>query len=181
MVWKRVYFKPAAANFSAFGVWQGPPKALDDPHPASSMRMIRTLGAPSGGAEIPDRRELGLGIFRIVANETGSLSVANRQMRAVRFSLIAHGTSPRLSGGSVVSALPSASTNVGTMDPTHNRTLGLCGPPQPQSGDVTCATNNVVARERRTWEDLAVASTTGRGHCAARTKVRLPSPGLSSD
>ena len=41
--------------------------------------------------------------------------------------------------------------------------------------------NNVAARERRTGEDLAVASTTGGGHCAARTKVRLPSPGLSSD
>src|SRR5215469_14696175 len=32
-----------------FGVWQGPPKALDDPNPASSMRMIRTFGAASGG------------------------------------------------------------------------------------------------------------------------------------
>src|SRR5438270_10838985 len=47
--WKRLYFKPPAASFSAFGVWQGPPKALDDPNPASSIRTIRTLGAPFGG------------------------------------------------------------------------------------------------------------------------------------
>jgi len=49
VVWKRVYFRPPAANFSALGVWQGPPKALDEPKPASSMRMTSTLGAPPGG------------------------------------------------------------------------------------------------------------------------------------
>ena len=49
VVWKRLYFSPDAANFSALGVWQGPPKALDDPNPASSMRMSSTFGAPSGG------------------------------------------------------------------------------------------------------------------------------------
>ena len=49
VVWKRVYFNPPAASFSAAGVWQGPPKALAEPKPASSMRMISTLGAPSGG------------------------------------------------------------------------------------------------------------------------------------
>src|SRR5439155_9535857 len=49
VVWKRLYFSPAAANFSAFGVWQGPPKALEEPNPASSIRMISTLGAPLGG------------------------------------------------------------------------------------------------------------------------------------
>jgi len=31
------------------GVWHGPPKALEDPNPASSIRTIRTLGAPGGG------------------------------------------------------------------------------------------------------------------------------------
>jgi hypothetical protein len=49
VVWKRVYFRPPAASASAFGVWQGPPKALDDPNPASSMSTIRTFGAPLGG------------------------------------------------------------------------------------------------------------------------------------
>jgi hypothetical protein len=49
VVWKRLYFKPPAASFSAVGVWQGPPKALEEPKPASSMRMIRTLGAPLVG------------------------------------------------------------------------------------------------------------------------------------
>src|SRR5271154_5521510 len=49
VVWKRLYFRPAAASFSAFGVWQGPPKALEEPNPASSRRIISTLGAPLGG------------------------------------------------------------------------------------------------------------------------------------
>src|SRR4029450_6434450 len=49
VVWKRLYFRPPAASFSAFGVWQGPPKALEEPNPASSMRTIRTFGARLGG------------------------------------------------------------------------------------------------------------------------------------
>src|SRR6266542_1801884 len=49
VVWKRVYFNPPAASFSAFGVWQGPPKALLEPNPASSMRITSTLGAALGG------------------------------------------------------------------------------------------------------------------------------------
>ena len=49
VVWKRLYFSPPAASFSAFGVWQGPPKALAEPNPASSIRMTSTLGAPLGG------------------------------------------------------------------------------------------------------------------------------------
>src|SRR6266404_311056 len=49
VVWKRLYFSPVAASFSAFGVWQGPPKALAEPNPASSIRMISTFGAPLGG------------------------------------------------------------------------------------------------------------------------------------
>src|ERR1039458_5654242 len=31
------------------GVWQGPPKALVAPKPVSSIRTMRTLGAPLGG------------------------------------------------------------------------------------------------------------------------------------
>ena len=49
VVWKRLNFRPPAASFSAVGVWQGPPKALDEPNPASSIRTISTLGAPLGG------------------------------------------------------------------------------------------------------------------------------------
>ena len=49
VVWKRVNFSPPAASFSAVGVWQGPPKALVAPKPTSSIRTIRTLGAPWGG------------------------------------------------------------------------------------------------------------------------------------
>jgi hypothetical protein len=49
VVWKRLYFRPPAASFSRVGVWQGPPKVLVDPNPASSRRMTNTLGAPLGG------------------------------------------------------------------------------------------------------------------------------------
>src|ERR1700745_486558 len=49
VVWNRLYFSPASASFSAFGVWQGPPKALEEPNPASSIRITSTLGAPFGG------------------------------------------------------------------------------------------------------------------------------------
>src|SRR4029453_17091876 len=49
VVWKRLYRRPPAASFSALGVAQGPPKALEQPNPASSMRISRTLGAPLGG------------------------------------------------------------------------------------------------------------------------------------
>ena len=49
VVWKRLYLRPSAASFSEFGVWHGPPKALDAPNPTSSIRMISTLGAPLGG------------------------------------------------------------------------------------------------------------------------------------
>ena len=49
VVWKRLNFRPPAASASAFGVWQGPPKALDAPKPASSRRTMSTFGAPFGG------------------------------------------------------------------------------------------------------------------------------------
>src|SRR5689334_16375563 len=49
VVWKRLYFKPPAASFSSVGVWHGPPKALEEPNPASSISTISTLGAPLGG------------------------------------------------------------------------------------------------------------------------------------
>ena len=49
VVWKRLNLSPAPARRSAVGVWQGPPKALELPKPASSIRTIRTFGAPAGG------------------------------------------------------------------------------------------------------------------------------------
>ena len=49
VVWKRLYLRPFAARRSAVGVEHGPPKALEAPKPQSSIRTIRTLGAPSGG------------------------------------------------------------------------------------------------------------------------------------
>jgi hypothetical protein len=42
-------FNPPAARRSAFGVAQGPPKALAEPKPASSMSTTSTFGAPAGG------------------------------------------------------------------------------------------------------------------------------------
>ena len=49
VVWKRLSFSPPAASRSAFGVAHGPPNALDEPKPASSIRTTRTFGAPAGG------------------------------------------------------------------------------------------------------------------------------------
>src|SRR5277367_806264 len=49
VVWKRLYFRPSAARRSAVGVLHGPPKALDEPKPASSIKITRTFGAPFGG------------------------------------------------------------------------------------------------------------------------------------
>jgi len=49
VVWNRLYFSPSAARRSKFGVRAGPPNALFDPNPASSIRMTRTFGAPAGG------------------------------------------------------------------------------------------------------------------------------------
>jgi len=44
-----VNFRPSAARRSNVAVWHGPPNALFDPNPASSMRMTSTFGDPSGG------------------------------------------------------------------------------------------------------------------------------------
>jgi hypothetical protein len=49
VVWKRVNFKPPAANRSAVGMRIGPPKALEEPKPTSSRRTTSTFGAPAGG------------------------------------------------------------------------------------------------------------------------------------
>ena len=50
VVWKRLNLSLSAASRSAVGVWHGPPlNALEEPNPASSIRTIRTFGAPVGG------------------------------------------------------------------------------------------------------------------------------------
>ena len=49
VVWKRLYFRPPGASFVGFGVRQGPPNAVVEPNPASSISTSRTLGAPLGG------------------------------------------------------------------------------------------------------------------------------------
>jgi hypothetical protein len=49
VVWKRVYLRPFLARRSAFGMFTGPPKALEAPNPTSSIRRMRTFGAPEGG------------------------------------------------------------------------------------------------------------------------------------
>src|SRR5439155_27200099 len=49
VVWKRLYRRPSAANFSAFGVWHGPPNTLEAPKPTSSSKINSTFGAPVGG------------------------------------------------------------------------------------------------------------------------------------
>ena len=49
VVWNRLYLRPFAARRSATGVLQGPPNALDEPKPVSSIRTIKTFGASAGG------------------------------------------------------------------------------------------------------------------------------------
>ena len=49
VVWKRLYLSPFAARRSNVGVRHGPPNALEEPKPASSIRTTSTLGAPAGG------------------------------------------------------------------------------------------------------------------------------------
>src|ERR1700736_3120171 len=48
-VWKRLYFSPFFASFSALGMWIGPPNALEWAKPMSSRRTMTILGAPLGG------------------------------------------------------------------------------------------------------------------------------------
>src|SRR3954470_23521902 len=52
VVWNRLYLRPFAANFSAYGMLIGPPKALEAPKPTSSSRITSTLGAPVGGSKV---------------------------------------------------------------------------------------------------------------------------------
>src|SRR6187455_2566639 len=49
VVWNRLYFSPPAASRSNVGVAIGPPNALDDAKPASSISTTSTFGAPAGG------------------------------------------------------------------------------------------------------------------------------------
>jgi hypothetical protein len=79
VVWKRVYFNPAAASRSKFGVLHGPPKALEAPKPTSSINTISTFGTPAGGRSGPDRRELGVRVLGVVADQARILAVRNRQ------------------------------------------------------------------------------------------------------
>lgn len=47
-MWKRLYRNPSRANCSSTGVAAPPPNVDACPKPVSSVRMRRTLGAPSG-------------------------------------------------------------------------------------------------------------------------------------
>ncbi len=50
MTWKRLYVTPISRTRVMVGVAIGPPKVPALPNPASSIRMMRTLGAPAGAA-----------------------------------------------------------------------------------------------------------------------------------
>ena len=82
VVWKRLYLSPPAASFSAAGVAQGPPKALDAPKPQSSISTISTLGAPSGGRNCSIGVLTMSGVLGVVRNEPCRHRVAHREMRA---------------------------------------------------------------------------------------------------
>jgi hypothetical protein len=49
VVWNRLERSPPLASRSKFGVWHGPPNALDAPKPTSSISTTSTFGAPAGG------------------------------------------------------------------------------------------------------------------------------------
>jgi hypothetical protein len=53
-VWKRLYFSPAAASFSAFGVWQGPPKGARGAEPGVVDQDKQHFG-PRTGADLEGR------------------------------------------------------------------------------------------------------------------------------
>ncbi|HVG95355.1 MAG TPA: hypothetical protein VNK05_00480, partial [Chloroflexota bacterium] len=55
VVWKRVYFRPAAARRSAVGVWIGPPKALGVVPQACAL-TARAPGLPAWEA-VPAARK----------------------------------------------------------------------------------------------------------------------------
>src|SRR5215208_2787135 len=78
VVWKRLYLRPVAARRSAFGVLIGPPKALEAPKPTSSIRTIRTLGAPSRTQRL-DRRKDGVWVLRVVSGQPHRSDIGNGQ------------------------------------------------------------------------------------------------------
>jgi hypothetical protein len=74
-VWNRVYRRPFAASRSSVGVRQGPPKTLDEPNPASSIRTIsigstRVLPfAPIPWLEVREESTLAGRAVRIIGKE----------------------------------------------------------------------------------------------------------------
>ena len=91
VVWKRLYLSPFAASRSAFGVSIGPPKALEAPKPTSSIRTMRTFGAPSGGRSGSIGGNVVAGsLASYVVSPTGG-DVGNRQDVALQLRSLGHG------------------------------------------------------------------------------------------
>ena len=90
VVWKRLYFRPAAASFSAFGVWQGPPKALDGAEPGVVDQDDQHVGRALGRAQLLDWREFGVRILRVIGDQPGSLGSGDREMRTMFLVFAAH-------------------------------------------------------------------------------------------
>src|SRR4029077_19030553 len=91
VVWKRLYFRPPAARFFAFRVWHGRPQALEEPKPASSIRMISTLGAPLGGRSCSMGGDLLSGSFASYAmSVVRSVFGIGRWERCLLSSLLIH-------------------------------------------------------------------------------------------
>ena len=70
VVWNRLYFRPFAASFSKFGVWHGPPKALDAPKPHIVDQDDENIRSARRRPQFPDRRILRVGILGVVGRQT---------------------------------------------------------------------------------------------------------------
>ena len=83
-----MYLRPAAASFSAFGVWQGPPKALDEPLEAEEG-AIGTFGELIADPLAEDEYERV--VSHVAANELrdllSGLSERERTVLRARFGL----------------------------------------------------------------------------------------------
>jgi hypothetical protein len=91
VVWKRLNFRPPAARRSAFGVAHGPPNALDEPKPASSMQHDRARSAPRRRPQLLDRRKRRVRILRVIGHQPRSRQIGNRQHVSLERTPVIHG------------------------------------------------------------------------------------------
>ncbi len=90
VVWKRLNLRPSEARSSAVGVLHGPPKALEEPKPASSIKTMQDVGRTFGRPQRRDRRVLGVGILGVIGDEACARLIRNWKDCSLHVVLIAH-------------------------------------------------------------------------------------------